>query len=178
MRKLFTSIGLLLVVILSSSSFSAYSQNTIVYVVRHAEKNLSDPANKNPDLSTEGKKRAQDLDKVLKEEKIAAIFSTNYNRTLQTVAPLAARLDLTTITYNPTDFKTLAEKIKSSYAGKTVLVTGHSNTILEIVEALGGKRPVAELTEDDYEYLFKVTINEGGKAETETLNFGKTTKKG
>ncbi|HEY1023762.1 MAG TPA: histidine phosphatase family protein [Sphingobacteriaceae bacterium] len=178
MRKLFTLIGLLTMVLLLSVSFSALAQKTVVYVVRHAEKDLSDPANRNPKLSEAGAQRAQELDKVLKSEKMSAIFSTDYNRTLETVAPVAERRDMFVIVYAPTNFKGLADRIKGEFAGKTVLVAGHSNTVLEIVEALGGKRPVPELTEEDYDYLFKVVMNDEGKTITTTMNFGKRTKKG
>lgn len=177
MRKLFTLAGVLFFAICLFSALSASAQRTVVYIVRHAEKDMSNPGERNPDLSADGKQRALDLAKVLQKEKIDVILSTPFKRTLQTVQPVAERSNLTTITYNPTDFKGLAQKIRKEYAGKTTLVAGHSNTVLEILDALGGKRPVPELTEEDYDYLFKVVVTDDGNAEVEASTYGKSTQK-
>ena len=52
----------------------------------------------------------------------------------------------------------LLDLITQNANGKSVLIVGHSNTVLETIEALGGKRPVALLTDDDYDYIFKVEL--------------------
>jgi 2,3-bisphosphoglycerate-dependent phosphoglycerate mutase len=177
MRKLFT-LGLLLVLTALLPSFG-FAQQTTVYVVRHAEKDLSNPSEKNPALNAEGLKRATDLLKTLKKEDITAIYSTNYNRTRQTAKPLAEKKGITVQDYAPADFNALAARIKSECAGKAVLVVGHSNTVLKIVEALGGQPPVQELNEEkDYDYLFKVVLDPQGKAETHTSHYGKKARKG
>ena len=178
MRKLFSRLSFLMLLICLCSSVTVLAQETVVYVVRHAEKATTDPSDRNPQLSNEGKERAQELNKVLKNEKFAGIFSTNYHRTRQTAAPTAERLGLEVAVYPPADFNSLATRIKSDFSGKSVLVVGHSNTVLEIVEALGAKRPLPELSEEDYDYLFKVRINEEGTAEVSTMNLGKKTRKG
>ena len=50
------------------------AQKTTIWVVRHAEKDTSDPKDKDPDLSPEGKERAEALAKYLKGEKLDSIF--------------------------------------------------------------------------------------------------------
>ncbi|MDR6404827.1 MULTISPECIES: histidine phosphatase family protein [Chryseobacterium] len=67
--------------ILLFACLSLKSQQTNIYIVRHAEKDLSDKTNTNPDLSEAGKKRAQKLVSELKKVKFSAAYSTPYNRT-------------------------------------------------------------------------------------------------
>lgn len=177
MRKLFPLSGLLVVLLLLVSG-TVLAQNTIVYVVRHAEKDVTDPSNRNPPLSAEGSRRATDLLKVLEKEPVAGIFSTDYVRTRSTAGPVAEKKGLEIATYPPADFSGLAEKVRAQYAGKTVLVVGHSNTVAQIVRALGGDPGMEELTEEDYDYLFRVTITPDGKAETEVSRFGAKNRKG
>lgn len=171
--------GLVLVLIAFLPASAVFAQQTTVFVVRHAEKDLSNPSEKNPALNALGLKRASDLLKTLKKENITAIYSTNYLRTRQTAKPLAEKKGITVQDYAAADFSGLAARIKSEYAGKSVLVVGHSNTVLKIVEALGGQPPVQELNEEkDYDYLFKVVLDPKGKAETHTTHFGKKARKG
>ncbi|MFC5271490.1 hypothetical protein [Adhaeribacter terreus] len=44
--------------------------------------------------------------------------------------------------------------------------------MLELIEAFKAKRPVPELTESDYNYLFKVTIPEKGEASATFKRYG------
>ncbi len=178
MRKLFPLAGLLALMLTLTFAGTALAQKTTVYVVRHAEKDGSDPSDRNPPLSRTGEQRALDLFKVLENVNVDAIFSTDYLRTRSTAAPVAENRHLTIAVYPPSDFAGLAEKIKKEYAGKTVLVVGHSNTILQIVRALGGEPGISELTEEDYDYLFKVTTGAGGKTETEVTQFGEKNRRG
>ena len=49
-------------------------------------------------------------------------------------------------------------------SGKTILICGHSNTLIPIIEALGAKPPVTSISEDAYDNFFKVTIDKNCKA--------------
>lgn len=149
-----------------------HAQKTLkVYVVRHAEKLTIDPKDKDPDLSTEGKDRAEALAKTLKGEKIDSIFATNYKRTKLTGFPLADKIGFSVKTYDPNQIKTLAAAWKKNAQGKRLLIVGHSNTVLEIIEAFGGTRPIKELSDEDYDYLFELTIK-GGKVDVKTSRYG------
>jgi len=162
---------ILLMILLGQQNLSA--QKTVkVWVVRHAEKLTDDPKDKDPDLSPEGKERAEALMKELKGEKIDSIFATNYKRTKLTGFPLADKIGISVKTYNPEDQKALAKQLITNAKGKKILIVGHSNTVLEIVEAFGATKPVKELTDDDYDYLFEVTVK-GSKADVKVSRYGK-----
>ncbi|MFC3561265.1 phosphoglycerate mutase family protein [Pedobacter jamesrossensis] len=145
---------------------SVNAQTTEIWVVRHAEKDKSNPQEKNPDLSQEGRTRAGDLATYLKKEKFDVAFSTPYKRTNQTLDSLVIPK---VIKYN--DIKSLVDSVKTNYVGKKIVIAGHSNTVLEIIEAFGGKRPREELTDDDYDFIFRLTVK-GDKAKVKMSQYG------
>ena len=55
----------------------------------------------------------------------------------------------------------LAAHIRQEYAGKTVIVVGHSNTLLPCIEVLGGTSLVKEIGDKEYSNLFTVRIPDG-----------------
>lgn len=150
---------------------SADAQVTTVYLVRHAEKDMSDPNIKDPGLNGLGLQRATDLDKLMADQNVAEIFSSQTRRTLMTAMPLSNRIKKSAVIYDPSETKLLANKIKDNYKGKTVLVVGHSNTLLPLIKALGGYTSISEIKDDDYRNLFKLTIN-GADVKTEELKYG------
>jgi 2,3-bisphosphoglycerate-dependent phosphoglycerate mutase len=148
------------------------AQKTVkVWVVRHAEKLTVDPKDRDPELSEEGKLRAEALMKELKGEGIDSIFATNYKRTKLTGFPLADKIGIAIKTYDPAKIKELAKEWAVNAKGKNLLIVGHSNTVLEIIEAFGGVKPVKELTDDDYDYLFELTIKDK-KVDIKTSRYG------
>lgn len=136
------------------------SAATTVYLVRHAERdtaaNQTDPA-----LSAVGLVRAQALSQLLARRHPAALFTTDTRRTRATLVPLSAATQLTPQVYDAADPAALAGRIRQEYAGKTVVVVGHSNTLLPLIEALGGAPPVEEINENEYDYLFTVRLADG-----------------
>ncbi|MCY1520812.1 Histidine phosphatase superfamily [compost metagenome] len=146
-------------------------KTTKIWVVRHAEKDTSDPKERDPDLSPEGKERAMALAKYLKGETLDSIFSTNYKRTKLTAYPAADKIGISIKTYNPQDQKQLAEQLLKNAEGKKILIVGHSNTVQEILMAFGVAKPVKELTEEDYDYIFTLTIK-GDKKEVKVDRYG------
>jgi phosphohistidine phosphatase SixA len=133
-----------------------------VYVVRHAEKAQpaadADPDSaKDPSLTPLGKARADALPAALGDTRLTAIFSTPYKRTLETVAPIARREGVEVQTVEAADVAGLVERIRALGAGSSALVSGHSNTVPQIIEALGVGEKV-ELGEDDHGDLFVVTL--------------------
>ncbi|MBK0404893.1 histidine phosphatase family protein [Adhaeribacter sp. BT258] len=143
---------------------------TIVYLVRHAEKSSNHPDD--PDLSAAGQARAEALKNLLRDKGISAIYSTNYKRTRQTAQPLAEVLGLKIQFYEAHAYGTITGKILQENRHGSVLVIGHSNSVLELVEAFKAPRPVAQLTDSDYNYLFKVTIPEEGEAQATAEHYG------
>jgi len=150
---------------------SISAQTTKIWVVRHAEKDVSDPKEKDPDLSPEGKERAQALAKYLKGEQLDSIFSTNYKRTKLTGYPTADKIGLNIKTYDPTTQKAFVEGLIKNAKGKKMLIIGHSNTVQELLVAFGAEKPVKDLTDDDYDYIFLLTIK-GDKKEVKVDRYG------
>jgi broad specificity phosphatase PhoE len=134
---------------------------TTVYLMRHAEK--ADDGTRDPNLTAEGRERAQVLGNRLKDKNIRAIYSTDYKRTRQTVGPLAEALDFDVIIYDPNDLNSLKEEILKKYKyGETVVVVGHSNTTPTLVNLLVSKDQFKKIDESDYTNLYKVEIQYDG----------------
>jgi broad specificity phosphatase PhoE len=121
-----------------------------VFVVRHAEK-VDD--SKDPLLSAQGQARASALGDLLRDAGISAIFATEFQRTKDTAAPLAARLRLRVTTIPAADQKTLVARVRQ--AEGAVLIVGHSNTIPDLLKALGCEEPV-QIADEEYDNLFVI----------------------
>ena len=121
---------------------------TEVYLIRHAEKDRSDSLNKNPHLNQDGGKRSLLWNLYFENKKIDAIYSTNYNRTIETILPISISKGIKPIIYSPSNinYDSFLKKVK----GKTILVVGHSNTIPGFVN---------ELIEEDYYEQINDTVN-------------------
>lgn len=116
----------------------------VFYVMRH----LHTPEGaSDPDLTAEGQRQAQLLANWFTGEPPAAIFVTDTKRSRQTAAPLAARLGLTPMVYDPRSLPILIGEVMKS--PNPALIIGHSNTVPDIVQALGGQPPEA-LTHRDF----------------------------
>ena len=150
------------------------AQKTAVWIVRHAEKDTAFVNRQDPDLTATGKQRALDLAAYLQNDTIVKVYSTDTKRTRQTAKHVKAPLEI----YNPKNLSGLLDLITQNANGKSVLIVGHSNTVLETIEALGGKRPVTLLTDDDYDYIFKVEIEAGKLAVVSFYHFGQVHRSG
>lgn len=166
------TIILLLLSICSYSCINALPNSTVVYIVRHAEKDVSDPKNQDPDLSAIGKLRAKDLNERLKIHKIDAVFSTKFKRNKQTGEAIAKRNGLIIREYDAHNYNELSQLVKTEFKNKKVLIVGHSNTVLELLESFGAVRPIASLTDSDYDFFFELKINSIGKAALNTSRYG------
>jgi len=138
---------------------------TTVYVVRHAER-ADDGTEDDPALSDAGMQRAAHLARMLADVDLDAIYSTAYQRTQQTVGPVAGEHHLKVVAYDDAD--ALAEMIKAEHAGEVVLVAGHSNTVGPITESLGVREPPM-LSDSEYGDVFVVTIDAAGRAAMQRL---------
>lgn len=150
---------------------------TTVYLVRHAEKEATPPAD--PPLSEAGQARAKSLARILGKAGIKTIYTSQFARTKQTAEPLAQALGLTntvvpvsmdTTMKNelaPQYLKDMAERIYAQ-AGESALIVGHSNTLPALIKALGGD-VVPTIPDPDYDNLFVVTIYGKGKAKVAQL---------
>jgi phosphohistidine phosphatase SixA len=133
--------------------------NRTVYLVRHAEKDLTDKTD-NPPLTQIGVQRAMNLADVLKDEEIAAIFSTPLQRTTQTVYPLSDEKKVKIEFYEWNDYKGLKKKINNLKSEGAVVICGHGNNLLPMIKTLGSESPLDSLGHEEYDKIFKVKDGE------------------
>jgi broad specificity phosphatase PhoE len=118
---------------------SETTRNATVIFLRHAEALPRTRENQNPDLADAGKKRAQRWAKTLRAASVTQIFATELGRTQQTAAPLAKALGLKVQQYGARKSKAFANTLRNLKQGEVAVVVGHSNTVPQMVEVLGGK---------------------------------------
>ena len=109
-----------------------------LFIVRHAERadaGMMAASDADPDLSTAGRARAESLATVLKDAGIARIYVTQFKRTRQTAEPLAAAMGITPAAVRADDTGALVAQLKDGKGN--ALIVGHSNTVPEILKALG-----------------------------------------
>ena len=133
----------------------AAGQTKMVFLVRHAERASSAP---DSPLSDAGQRRADCLGSTLKDAGIHSIFTTQYQRTQQTAAPLAKLLSLRPASLPADDQPALIERIQA--ASGNVLVVAHSDTLPAILQKLGIAQAVS-IRSDEYDQLFVVTMGQG-----------------
>lgn len=121
------------------------------YVMRHLQKAESSA---DPGLSAEGQRQAQLLANRFETRPPAVIYVTNTRRARETAAPIAARLQLEPKVYDPRDAAGLVSDLQKD--PNPALIIGHSNTVPEIVAALGGARP-APIAETEYGTIYHVS---------------------
>ena len=126
------------------------------YIVRHAEKATAAPnMSSDVSLTPEGEQRALALNEILKNKKIANVYSTNTIRTKSTAQPTADHFGLTIEIYGPRPDSAFISLLKTKK--KNTLVVGHSNTVDDLVNMLCGEKKVAgDLPETQYDNLFEV----------------------
>ena len=137
------------------------ASDTMLIVVRHAEKATDDP--KDPGLSEQGNARANQLAVVLKNSSVKAVYTTQYKRTQQTGLPTAMQaglhLDVRPATKENTGsyVADLLKEIKKKHGGETVLIVGHSNTVPEIVKEMAGL-DVTPIGESEFDRIYIITL--------------------
>lgn len=136
---------------------------TRVILVRHAEK---ENAGRDPKLSEAGRQRAARLATWLAGVPIDAVIATRYQRTQATAAPTASAKHLAIeVLPSVADVK---REIHEKWKGHTVLYVGHSNTVPELIGALGIATP-PKLEDGDYDDLFIVTLTPGAAPQLQQL---------
>lgn len=132
----------------------ATAQPNVVFLVRHAERAAtSGHVPSDTGLSQAGYERAQHLAQELRDAQIGVIFTSEYKRTQETAVPLAQSSGIQPEIVPGDDIRSLVAKIKA--ARGNVLVVGHSNTLPQIIAALGVSSRVT-VSESDYDNLFVV----------------------
>jgi broad specificity phosphatase PhoE len=147
---------------------------TWAIIVRHAEKAAA-PAD-DPEPSAEGMQRAKLLMERLHYTVLDAIITTQFKRTQHTAA-LTATDHRVPLTFVPTTVanhaQAVADEVKK-HAGKVVLVVGHSNTVPDIIAALGAPKPRA-ICDTEYDRLFIVMMPATGTPSVVETRYGAPT---
>ena len=138
---------------------AAQAQQAIL-LVRHAEK-ATDANEASVPLSPAGAARAARLAEVLKSAGVTAVYATDTVRARKTAEPVAKAAGLEVRIYAPRDADgkpapgILVERLRKEQPKGIVLVVGHSNTVPEILAALGYAAKV-EIPSSQYDDLFVV----------------------
>jgi 2,3-bisphosphoglycerate-dependent phosphoglycerate mutase len=162
---------------LLSTAVAADTPTTIL-ILQHAERLDFTDKDKDPELTPEGKQRAQELLHTVGNAGIAAVFSPKAKRMEQTVQPLQQFLKLPELNYyEEGSLDKMLQQIRDKYKGKVVLVVGAgahmgSGGIHDIIRKLGCKGPECEAA-DAYDNLFVLTEYEPDKATAVRLRYGK-----
>jgi phosphohistidine phosphatase SixA len=150
------------------------SAPTWVILVRHAEK-AATPAN-DPPLIADGVARTKALAARLEYTHLDAIITTQFARTKQTAAPIAQSHHITptvVASTEPNHVQAVADEIRK-HAGKVVFVVGHSNTVPDIIAALGAPKPKA-ICDAEYDNMYIVSIPATGTPTVLQTRYGAPT---
>ena len=120
-----------------------------VILVRHAEKAVVAPAERDPDLSTQGQARAARLATLLGKASITRLVATEYKRTQQTLAPLGAKIGKPVDVSKAGQTDDLVRELRDAPEDTTTVVATHSNVVPKIVHDLGGA-PLRDLGPDGF----------------------------
>jgi broad specificity phosphatase PhoE len=134
-------------------------QPTIVILVRHAEK--ASETDTDPPLSARGRERADALGNALRGVRLTGVIVSERRRTHETAAPAAGTLvpDTVRIAAGAAEHaRGVAERIHTRHAGGTVLVVGHSNTIPQVMTALGAG-PLPDICDAAYSNLYIMILD-------------------
>jgi broad specificity phosphatase PhoE len=141
-------------------------------VVRHAEKQTAENSGasfdaNDPELTELGKTRAQNLARLLKRERIVAVYATPFKRTLTTAAPTAKSFALAVQRYEAKqDATAFTEQLRAQHQAGAVLIVGHSNTVPLMVAALC-RCQAPELTDSDYGDRFEIVLHSGAQPDAQ-----------
>ena len=136
-------------------------ETTTYYLIRHAEKDRTDKTNRNPNLNEKGLERAKKWADHFKNIDLDAVYSTKYNRTMQTATPTAESKNIEIQNYNPR--KMYDSIFQQNTKGKTVLVVGHSNTTPVFANKILGEKKYENMSDNDNASLYIVTISDDKK---------------
>jgi broad specificity phosphatase PhoE len=137
-----------------------------IFVVRHAEK-VSETDER---LTEAGRARAARLSQMLKDSGVTAVYATDTERARDTVKPLADARGLKITVYDTgasmsgkVDARQFVAELRKAHGQDVVLIAGHSNTIPDLLKALGCPEKVS-IASDEYDNLFVVVPKAGGEA--------------
>jgi len=142
---------------------------TTFILIRHAE---TSGGGSNPNLSAAGQNRSTILSSMLANVPLDAVFSTDFNRTMETASPTATAQNLTVTNYNAFALESFVDTNLPVYKKGVILVVGHSNTTPDLLNVLVGDNTYTNLPETEYNNLFVVTVFEKGRSRVLHMTYG------
>ena len=139
-----------------------------VLLVRHADIDLP-PATDDDPLNEAGRARAEALARLLVQAGVSTVFTSTFRRTKETVEPVLK--DLGTAARLMPAPATVARKARAGELGAVVMIAGHSNTVPDVIAALGVPSPPV-IGETQFDNLFVVTVTEPAGAGLLALKYG------
>ncbi len=140
---------------------------TTYYFIRHAEKDRSNPEEKDPALNEAGINRAEKWAEIFKEVPFDLIYSSDFKRTKETAQKIAGSQNLEIQVYDPA--KLNDEDFQQKTNGKTVLVVGHSNTNPRFVNSILGEEKYNDIDDKESGSLFIVGVLPEGTKTSQVL---------
>lgn len=160
--KIFFLCAALLFVFGGAVNVFAQSKKITIVLLRHAEKDTSSGASKSdPELTAEGRQRAERLIETLRKYKPDLIYSTRYKRTRATILPLAETVDkryrIPIRVYNFDRLEEFTDELLNSNA-RTIVVVGHNTTTPELANLLIKQNKYKALGDDEYDKIWILEI--------------------
>jgi len=137
-------------------------------LVRHAEKSGSE---KTSDLTEVGHARAARLAEMLRDAPLEAVYSSDFVRTRNTVAPLASSRGLDLTIYPIGDIPAFAKTLRERHREGVVVVSGHSDTTPRLANALLGEDRYPVIREADYTHLLLITCRGDSPCQSLLLHY-------
>lgn len=153
------------IILLSFGCASPDGALTTFILVRHAEK--GNDGTEDPDLTEDGRVRAEKLSFMFKDTPLSAIYSTKYKRTRNTVQPLAQIQNLTVREYEAFKPDVIKGMIDDN-SGGTILIGGHTNTTPWTANLLIGEEAYKDYAETEYGIILIITVAEMGNVTSVT----------
>lgn len=141
---------------------------TTYYLIRHAEKDRTDPSNKNPELNDKGFERTKFWGEYFEGKNLEKFYTTDYMRTFQTIIPIVYPYKEKVVFYTPGDSMFSKAFWKDTY-GKNTIIVGHSNTTPQFVNQIIGKEKYENIPDSINHRVYRVVINETGEVVKDTF---------
>lgn len=153
--KIFLSIVLLMLSVPYVLKAQDSEEIFTIYLVRHAEKELSAENPKDPPLTLCGEKRAESLATFFEAIDLDGVYSTAYLRTKNTAQPVAQKKEKEIQYYDPKQLDDFAKVLIKNK--QDALVVGHSNTTPVLAGLLLGE-DLEPFEEHIYNRIYQVVL--------------------
>lgn len=150
---------------------SEQTAETNYYFIRHAEKVLDNPDDKDPQLTVQGNKRALYWSIYFKEKELDEFYTTSFMRNFQTLIPTLHEFQGNPTTYYVDQDSLFTKEFWRATSGKNVLLVGHNNTTPNFVNEILRKDKYPVIDQKTYGNLYHVQIDKNGKIKDTLTSF-------